>query len=166
MEATSHASVQGRLDGVRFAVLVFTNLAHEHLDFHGSMEEYFDAKRRLFAQAEHAVVNVGDVWGRRLAAELPDAITFDAARDRLDAELNLRGRFNRRERARRRGGGPRARGRRGRDPRGHRARSRACRGGFELVDEGQPFTVIVDYAHKPARWSACSTRRASSRAAA
>ena len=41
MEATSHASVQGRLDGVRFAVLVFTNLAHEHLDFHGSMEEYF-----------------------------------------------------------------------------------------------------------------------------
>ena len=70
MEATSHASVQGRLDGVRFAVLVFTNLAHEHLDFHGSMEAYFDAKRRLFAQAEHAVVNVGDVWGRRLAAEL------------------------------------------------------------------------------------------------
>src|SRR6266540_3443011 len=73
MEATSHASVQGRLDGVRFKVLVFTNLAHEHLDFHGTLEAYFAAKRRLFAQAEHAVVNVGDVWGRRLAAELPDA---------------------------------------------------------------------------------------------
>ena len=38
---------QGRLEGVRFAVLVFTNLAHEHLDFHGSMEAYFQAKRRL-----------------------------------------------------------------------------------------------------------------------
>src|SRR4051812_14211888 len=48
MEATSHASVQGRLDGVRFTVLVFTNLAHEHLDFHGSMEAYYEAKRRLF----------------------------------------------------------------------------------------------------------------------
>ncbi len=80
MEATSHASVQGRLDGVRFAVLVFTNLAHEHLDFHGTMEDHFDAKRRLFAQAEHAVVNVGDGWGRRLAAELDDVTTFDARR--------------------------------------------------------------------------------------
>jgi UDP-N-acetylmuramoyl-L-alanyl-D-glutamate--2,6-diaminopimelate ligase len=60
LEATSHASVQGRLDGVRFAVLVFTNLAHDHLDFHGSMEEYFQAKRRLFAQADRAVVYVGD----------------------------------------------------------------------------------------------------------
>src|SRR4051794_2137854 len=56
MEATSHASVQGRLDGVRFTVLVFTNLAHEHLDFHGSMEAYYEAKRRLFAQAEVGVV--------------------------------------------------------------------------------------------------------------
>ena len=94
MEATSHASVQGRLDGVRFAVLVFTNLAHEHLDFHGTMEEYFAAKRRLFAQAERAVVNVGDPWGRRLAAELDDPIVFDADRDALDANLKLRGRFN------------------------------------------------------------------------
>src|SRR5205814_5639971 len=78
MEATSHASVQGRLDGVRLAVLVFTNLAHEHLDFHGTMEAYFAAKRRLFAQAKHAVVNVGDPWCRRLAAELDDPIVFDA----------------------------------------------------------------------------------------
>src|SRR3954454_670268 len=94
MEATSHASVQGRLDGVRFAVLVFTNLAHEHLDFHGTMEAYFAAKHRLFAQAERAVINVGDAWGRRLAAELDDPIVFDANRDALDANLKLRGRFN------------------------------------------------------------------------
>src|SRR5204862_6926486 len=77
-----------------FAALVFTNLAHEHLDFHGSMEEYFQAKRRLFAQADRAVVNVGDAWGRRLADELPDPITFDADVDHLDADLKLRGRFN------------------------------------------------------------------------
>ena len=51
MEATSIARRQGRLDGTRFAVLVFTNLTQDHLDFHGSMEEYFAAKRALFAQA-------------------------------------------------------------------------------------------------------------------
>ena len=149
MEATSHASVQGRLDGVRFAVLVFTNLAHEHLDFHGSMEAYFDAKRRLFAQAEHAVVNLGDVWGRRLAAELPEAVTFDAARDRLDAKLKLPGRFNV-ENALGAAAAARALGV------GEAAIAEGLEavegvpGRFELVDEGQPFAVIVDYSHKPA----------------
>jgi UDP-N-acetylmuramoyl-L-alanyl-D-glutamate--2,6-diaminopimelate ligase len=149
MEATSHASAQRRLDGVRFAVLVFTNLAHDHLDFHGSMEEYFEAKRRLFAQADHAVVNVGDVWGRRLAAEVPDAITFDVATDGLDADLKLRGRFNV-ENALGAAAAARALGV-GEDAirRGIEA-VRCVPGRFELVDEGQPFTVIVDYAHKPA----------------
>ena len=65
MEATSHASVQGRLDGVRFAVLVFTNLAHDHLDFHGSMEAYFDAKR----QAVRAGGARGRERRRRLGAQ-------------------------------------------------------------------------------------------------
>jgi UDP-N-acetylmuramoyl-L-alanyl-D-glutamate--2,6-diaminopimelate ligase len=137
MEATSHASALGRLDGVRFAVLVFTNLAHEHLDFHGSMEEYFQAKRRLFAQAEHAVVNVADEWGRRLAEELPRAITFDASSDALDAELSLHGRFNLENAL------------------GAAAAARAL--GVDedsirlvFVEEGQPFSVIVDYSHKPA----------------
>ncbi len=149
MEATSHASVQGRLDGVRFAVLVFTNLAHDHLDFHGSLEAYFDAKRRLFAQAEHAVVNVGDVWGRRLAAELDDAITFDAARDPLDADLKLRGRFNV-ENALGAAAAARALGI-GEDAiRDGIEAVRGVPGRFELVDEGQPFPVVVDYSHKPA----------------
>jgi len=149
MEATSHASVQGRIEGVRFAVLVFTNLAHEHLDFHGTMEDYFDAKRRLFAQAEHAVVNVGDPWGRRLADELGDAITFDAGRDRLDARLKLRGSFNV-ENALGAAAAARALGI-GEDA--IRAGIEAVEGvpgRLELVDEGQSFAVIVDYAHKPA----------------
>src|SRR4051794_32863409 len=63
MEATSIAQVQGRLAATRFAVLVFTNLTQDHLDFHGDMEAYFEAKRALFAQAESAVVNVGDLYG-------------------------------------------------------------------------------------------------------
>ena len=148
MEATSHASAQGRLGGTRFAVLVFTNLSHEHLDFHGTMEAYFDAKRSLFAQAEQAIVNVGNEWGRRLAAELPDAITFDVGVDRLDAELKLQGRFNL-ENALGAAAAARALGvddaaiARGIES------VRVVPGRFEEVDEGQPFRVIVDYSHKP-----------------
>ena len=148
MEATSHASVQGRLDGVRFAVLVFTNLAHDHLDFHGSMEAYFEAKRRLFAQAEHAVVNVSDVWGRRLAAELPGAVTFDAARDRLDADLKLPGSFNV-ENALGAAAAARVLGIGETAIREGVEAVRGVPGRLEFVDEGQPFAVVVDYAHKP-----------------
>jgi UDP-N-acetylmuramoyl-L-alanyl-D-glutamate--2,6-diaminopimelate ligase len=148
MEATSHASVQGRLNGVRFVVLVFTNLAHDHLDFHGSMEAYFEAKRRLFAQAEHAVVNVGDVWGRRLAAELPGAVTFDAAHDRLDADLKLRGSFNL-ENALGAAAAARVLGIDEDAIRGGIEAVRGVPGRLEFVDEGQPFAVVVDYAHKP-----------------
>src|SRR5438477_8616248 len=94
MEATSMASAKGRLEGTRFAVLVFTNLTQDHLDFHGTMEEYFESKRRLFAQAEHAVVNVGDEYGARLAAEIPDAVTFAPDGDLGGIELKLRRTFN------------------------------------------------------------------------
>ena len=76
-------------------MLIFTNLTQDHLDFHETMEAYFDAKRALFAQAEHAVVNVGDEWGRRLAAELPDAVTFTPDDELGDIQLQLRGDFNR-----------------------------------------------------------------------
>src|SRR5919108_1247485 len=78
MEASSHASALHRLDGIRFAALVFTNLTPDHLDFHGTMERYYEAKRRLFFASEPppAAINVGDPWGRKLAAERPDALTF------------------------------------------------------------------------------------------
>src|SRR5690242_577496 len=81
MEASSHASALHRLDCVRFAALVFTNLSHEHLDFHADMEDYFQAKRRLFLDGAPAAVNVGDEYGRRLAAELPHALTFGLTDD-------------------------------------------------------------------------------------
>src|SRR4051794_16934955 len=71
VEATSHGSELGRLDRVRFSALVFTNLTQDHLDFHGTIERYFEAKRRLFTEARPpAAVNVGDPYGRRLADEL------------------------------------------------------------------------------------------------
>jgi UDP-N-acetylmuramoyl-L-alanyl-D-glutamate--2,6-diaminopimelate ligase len=148
MEATSIASTQGRLAGTRFAVLVFTNLTRDHLDLHGTMEEYFAAKRALFAQADRAVVNVGDAWGRRLAAELPGARTFALGDDLDGFELHLRGAFNRANAL----GAIGAARELGIDEAAIRAGIAAVRGvpgRFETVDAGQPFTVIVDYAHTP-----------------
>ena len=147
MEATSIASTKRRLDGTRFAALIFTNLSQDHLDFHGTMDDYFEAKRRLFAQAERAVVSVGDEYGRRLASELPDAITFTSA-DELDGRLHLRGAFNR-ENALAAAAAAKAIGvSENAITRGLEA-VRGVPGRFELVDEGQPFTVLVDYSHKP-----------------
>ncbi|HEY5249667.1 MAG TPA: UDP-N-acetylmuramoyl-L-alanyl-D-glutamate--2,6-diaminopimelate ligase [Dermatophilaceae bacterium] len=71
MEVSSHALALHRVDGVRFDVVAFTNLSQDHLDFHGSMEEYFLAKASLFTseRAVRAVVCVDDQWGQRLARE-------------------------------------------------------------------------------------------------
>jgi UDP-N-acetylmuramoyl-L-alanyl-D-glutamate--2,6-diaminopimelate ligase len=148
MEATSIAAAQGRLDGTRFAVLLFTNLTQDHLDFHGTMEGYFAAKRALFDQAERAVVNVEDEWGKRLAQELPHARTFTPDDDLGEVDLHLRGRFNRANAlgaiaAARELDVPEAAIRTGIE------RVRGVPGRFESVDEGQPFAVIVDYAHTP-----------------
>jgi UDP-N-acetylmuramoyl-L-alanyl-D-glutamate--2,6-diaminopimelate ligase len=68
MEVSSHALAQRRVDAVRFDVATFTNLSQDHLDFHPSIEAYFEAKASLFRpeRAAHAAVNVDDPWGRRL----------------------------------------------------------------------------------------------------
>ena len=78
MEVSSHALDQQRVAGCRFSSAVFTNLTQDHLDYHPSMEAYFEAKARLFAnpflvgEGPRAVVNVDDSWGRRLADRLGD----------------------------------------------------------------------------------------------
>jgi UDP-N-acetylmuramoyl-L-alanyl-D-glutamate--2,6-diaminopimelate ligase len=175
MEATSHGLELGRLERVRFAALVFTNLTQDHLDFHGTIERYFDAKRRLFLAGERppAAVNVGDPYGRRIAEALRAAghdrlLTFglvddaDIRADHLElgpggasfradglaVRTRLRGRFN------------------VENVLGAVAAGRLLNlrddaivdgvwklegvpGRFEAVDEGQPFTVLVDYAHTP-----------------
>ncbi|MDZ4353360.1 MAG: UDP-N-acetylmuramoyl-L-alanyl-D-glutamate--2,6-diaminopimelate ligase [Arthrobacter sp.] len=70
MEVSSHAVAFHRVDGVEFDVAGFTNLTQDHLDLHGSMDEYFQTKARLFTpgRARHAVVTVDDDWGVKLAA--------------------------------------------------------------------------------------------------
>ncbi|MCV7100943.1 UDP-N-acetylmuramoyl-L-alanyl-D-glutamate--2,6-diaminopimelate ligase, partial [Mycobacterium palustre] len=84
MEVSSHALVLGRVDGTDFAVGGFTNLSRDHLDFHPTMADYFDAKALLFdpgspLRARRAVVCVDDDAGRSMAARAGDAITVSAA---------------------------------------------------------------------------------------
>ena len=73
LECSSHALVLERLAGCAFDVALFLNLSHEHLDFHADMDDYFEAKARLFGLLKpegKAVVNLGDAFGRRLASRL------------------------------------------------------------------------------------------------
>ena len=175
VEASSHGSVLRRLDRVRFDVLVFTNLSQDHLDLHGSMDDYFDAKRRLFTgpAPPPAAVNVGDEWGRRLADRLedlhraplvtfgvtpeaeirPESLVLDAHGSRfraagIDIETRLRGEFNVENVLGAVAAGVLldidedaiAEGIAGVE---------GIPGRFEAIDEGQPFAVVVDYAHTP-----------------
>jgi UDP-N-acetylmuramoyl-L-alanyl-D-glutamate--2,6-diaminopimelate ligase len=172
VEATSHGSTLGRLDRVRFGALVFTNLTQDHLDFHGTLEAYFDAKRRLFTETRPpAAVNVGDEHGRRLASELRgqnELLTFGLTDDAdlradelelgprgarfkaggIELETRLRGRFNVENIL-----GAVAAARLLDIPDDAIAYGvkelRGVPGRFEAVDEGQPFAVLVDYAHTP-----------------
>ena len=175
VEASSHGAALRRLDRVRFDALVFTNLSQDHLDLHGTMEEYFGAKRRLFTgpAPPPAAVNVGDEWGQRLAADLedlhraplvtfaldadaevrPEAVVVDAHGSRfraagVDVETRLRGRFNVENVL-----GAVAAGLLLDIDEDAIAEGIAgvtgVPGRFEALDEGQPFAVVVDYAHTP-----------------
>ena len=175
LEVSSHALELHRADAIHFAAAIFTNLTQDHLDFHPTMEDYFAAKRRLFAPglAQHAVVNIDDDYGLRIASDVPNAITFaldneSASYRATNVETGLagsrftvhspdgateltsplRGRFN------------------VYNVLGALAAARALDvpletavsaisaagqvpGRFEPVDEGQDFAVLVDYAHTP-----------------
>lgn len=102
MEVSSHALTLGRVDGTEFAVGGFTNLSRDHLDFHPSMADYFEAKALLFdpaskLRARAVVVCVDDDAGRAMAARAGDAVTVSAAQGAADwratdvAPLGLRG---------------------------------------------------------------------------
>jgi UDP-N-acetylmuramoyl-L-alanyl-D-glutamate--2,6-diaminopimelate ligase len=174
MEVSSHALKLHRADAIHFDVAVFTNLTQDHLDFHGTMDDYFASKRRLFTDpgATAAVINVDDPYGRRLAGELADPITFALEREasyratdvqtelvgsRLtvlgpDGELELssplRGRFNVYN-VLGSFAAARALGVASETAVGAIAGAGSVPGRFEPVDEGQDFAVLVDYAHTP-----------------
>ncbi len=81
MEVSSHALDQGRVDGVRFELAVFTNLTRDHLDYHGTMAAYGEAKARLFAwpTLKAAVINIDDAFGRNLAERVPAALRWSVS---------------------------------------------------------------------------------------
>jgi UDP-N-acetylmuramoyl-L-alanyl-D-glutamate--2,6-diaminopimelate ligase len=170
MEVSSHALALRRADAIHWAVAVFTNLTQDHLDFHPTMEDYFLAKRRLFdAGPEVAVINVDDPYGMRLAHDFPDAIRVgidslhaqvrargiesDASGSRftvdgLELQSPLPGRFNVLNVL---GAVTAVRALGVDDATIADGLAHAVRvpGRFEPVDEGQPFAVLVDYAHTP-----------------
>ena len=82
MEVSSHALDQRRVEGIHFEAAVFTNLTQDHLDYHGTMENYFAAKAKLFSHCSFAVINIDDEYGKRLAAQVPcKASTYSARSD-------------------------------------------------------------------------------------
>jgi UDP-N-acetylmuramoyl-L-alanyl-D-glutamate--2,6-diaminopimelate ligase len=177
MEVSSHALTQGRVDGVVFDVATFLNLGRDHLDFHGDMAAYFEAKAMLFTpeRARRAVVNLDDEHGRRLCEGLtiPYATVSTEGRDadwraeRIeasghgssfgvvgpdgtthDATVPLVGSFN---------VGNALATIASLVAAGYPvdtvidglAACPAVPGRMEPIDAGQPFAAIVDYAHKP-----------------
>jgi UDP-N-acetylmuramoyl-L-alanyl-D-glutamate--2,6-diaminopimelate ligase len=171
MEVSSHALALGRADAIHWSAAIFTNLTQDHLDFHATMEEYFRAKARLFQDAGEApkVVDVDDPYGRRLAAEHPDAITValeseDARVRATDVRTGLKGssfvvdgrtlttpltgRFNVMN-ALQAYVAAVALGVDEDAAAGALAHAGGVPGRLEPVDAGQPFAVLVDYAHTP-----------------
>ncbi len=174
MEVSSHALALDRVAGATFDLAIFTNLSRDHLDFHGDLEGYFAAKRRLFERLKaggRAAVHVGDSWGARIAGELPAAVTFgrggavSAAEVTLDREgirgvfatprgelpfrSPLLGAFNLENLTAAVAGAVAL----GIEPAAIGEGLERCRplpGRMEPVEAGQPFPVVVDYAHTPA----------------
>ena len=89
MEVSSHALVQHRVAGLTFDVGVFTNLTQDHLDYHGTMEEYRRAKGLLFAQCRRSVVNLDDEAGRWYAGRISGPV-FTYSENRAQADLTAR----------------------------------------------------------------------------
>ena len=169
LELTSHALAQHRDLGVPIDIAVMTNVTHEHLDYHRTFERYRDAKRKLFKKAKYGIINADDpsakffetdireyttygIDGGKMKADniklRPDGVEYDIPSENMKIKTQLAGRFN-------------------------VSNSLACvavgkrlgltddeitKGIFSLkevegrmvkIDEGQSFTVIMDYAHTP-----------------
>ncbi len=78
LEASSHGLAQSRLDGIRVNTGIFMNMTPEHLDFHGSMENYYSAKRRLCEISDVFFANYDDPYGKRLCGEFPEIYAYSA----------------------------------------------------------------------------------------
>ncbi|MBI5891519.1 MAG: UDP-N-acetylmuramoyl-L-alanyl-D-glutamate--2,6-diaminopimelate ligase [Nitrosomonadales bacterium] len=91
MEVSSHALTQGRVNGVKYDVALLTNLTRDHLDYHGDMQSYAAAKRRLFdwEHLKYAVLNLDDAFGAELAGQLQDSPVEVIGYGLIDESLKL-----------------------------------------------------------------------------
>ena len=176
MEVSSHALMLGRVTGADFDIAGFTNLSQDHLDFHPTMEDYFQAKALFFDPAsdlrgKRSVICIDDEWGMRMAALADNPVTVaitraaditaelvrvgdqGAQRVRLSANgsheftLPMPGAFNVANAALAAAVATTA----GVDLEAFLSglEQAAVPGRMERIDEGQPFVAVVDYAHKP-----------------
>ncbi|MBN2038234.1 MAG: UDP-N-acetylmuramoyl-L-alanyl-D-glutamate--2,6-diaminopimelate ligase [Chitinispirillaceae bacterium] len=178
MEVSSHSLALDRVGGLLFDLVVLTNLTQDHLDFHQSMENYYQAKKRLFTdylkKDGRCVINIDDPWGQRLVHELPRAecitfgksgeasvrivestcswsgtsLTLAADKKRFAYHSSLRGSFNVYNMA---GlvAGAHALGYTETEIAAAFSTVQTVPGRMDLVAINAPFTVVVDYAHTP-----------------
>lgn len=176
MEVSSHALAMGRVEGLRFDSTVFTNLTHDHLDFHGDLESYFAAKATLFEPSRlkaggKSVVHIEDPFGQRLATQIGDCSTFGSGgkvsivesnlsllgirariqtpRGELSINSPLIGRFNL-ENLLATVAAAEALGLPHEAITDGIAAQGPLPGRLEPIEAGQPFPVFVDFAHTPA----------------
>ena len=177
MEVSSHAIVQHRIDGVHFAAAGFTNLSQDHLDFHGTMEKYYQAKRAFFEAhlAERAFINIDNDYGVRLAKEVSIPVsTYSLSQKKATWHFDSKTQTDR-------GWDLMIRGEGGILIEGHfnlqgehnlenlllavaiafdsgvdpivignsLTKLKGAPGRLESIERGQKFTVLVDYAHTP-----------------
>jgi UDP-N-acetylmuramoyl-L-alanyl-D-glutamate--2,6-diaminopimelate ligase len=178
LETTSHALAQRRVWGIPYAIAVFTNLTHEHLDYHGTFERYRDAKRLLFKQTNAnkqglrtGIVNAEDPSAEHFASDVRTAITYGLKKGDIQArnikltaggsrytavvdgeeyriECHLPGSFNVANSLAAVGVGRALGLTKQQIEKGIAALTRV-EGRMDPIDEGQDFSVIVDYAHTP-----------------
>jgi UDP-N-acetylmuramoyl-L-alanyl-D-glutamate--2,6-diaminopimelate ligase len=173
MEVSSHALALHRADAIHFDTAIFTNLSQDHLDFHSDMEDYFRAKSLLFEAGPRAsVVNADDPYGQRLAESI-DSLTFstqgavadfratdvelgptgasftvEAQQGSARVKTRLRGAFNV-SNALAALAAAHTLGVELESAAEALSAATGVPGRFEAIDEGQPFAVLVDYAHTP-----------------
>ncbi|MDB5184857.1 MAG: UDP-N-acetylmuramyl-tripeptide synthetase [Candidatus Saccharibacteria bacterium] len=178
LETTSHALAQHRMWGVPYSVVVLTNLTHEHLDYHKTFERYRDAKRMMFQQANRnrkglriGIVNADDPSAEFFAGDIqhpvlygiekgdlkaenvqltPDGVQYDVQvnDEQLHITCHLPGSFNVYNSLAAVGVGQ-ALGLSGKQIEQGIAALQGVEGRMTRIDEGQDFSVIVDYAHTP-----------------
>lgn len=173
MEVSSHALEQDRVNNLKFKTAAFTNLTQDHLDFHGTIENYFNAKKKLFGMAENAVINADDEYGRIIADGFnvnklsyaiessadfkaenvkyeSDKVTFSLVynQNRYDTDIPIPGKFSVYNALTALGAAIAS----GVSPKKAAIALESAtgvKGRVEVVPTGRDFTVLIDYAHTP-----------------